>query len=65
MNHLSELKHVILREIMNNPKITNEGLSSKTGSTSRHIQRWLGTLKSRGYVRRNGSNKTIYWEVLK
>lgn len=50
---------------MNNPKITREGLSSKTGRTSRHIQRGLDTLKSQGYIRRNGSNKTGYWEVIK
>lgn len=65
INHLTELEQIILREIMNNPKITREGLSSKTGRTSRHIQRGLDTLKSQGYIRRNGSNKTGYWEVLK
>lgn len=65
INGLTELEQIILKEISNNSKITRDALSSKTGRSSRHIQRALDTLKGKGYIKRIGSNKTGSWEVLK
>lgn len=65
MNLGKENEQIILKEISYNSKVTRDGLSSKTGRSSRHIQRALDTLKDKGYIKRVGSNKIGYWEALK
>ncbi len=65
INDLSELEQFILGEMINNLRITGDGLSSKIDRTPKHIQRGLDVLKNKGYIRRTGSNKSDYWEALK
>lgn len=65
MNLGKENEQIILKEINNNSKVTRDDLSSKTGRSSRHIQRALDTLKDKWYIKRVGANKNGYWEVVK
>lgn len=44
-----ENEQIVLKEISNNSKVTRDGLPSKTGRSSRHIQRALDALKDKGY----------------
>lgn len=65
INDLTELEQIILKEISTNSNVTRDGFTSKTGRSSRYIQLALDTLKDKGYIRRKGSNKFGYWEILK
>lgn len=65
MNLRKENEQIEFKEISNNSKVTRDGLSSKTGRSSRHIQRALDTLKDKGYIKRVGANKNGSWGVLK
>ena len=53
--------YMLLKE---DPTQTREELAKKTGKTIRTIQRALEKLSSEGKIKRLGSNRTGYWEVL-
>ena len=53
--------YMLLKE---DPTQTREKLAEKTGRTVRTIQRALDKLSADGKIRRIGSNKAGYWEVL-
>ena len=53
--------YMLLKE---DPTQTREKLAEKTGRTVRTIQRALDKLSADGKIRRIGSNKVGYWEVL-
>ena len=53
--------YILLKE---DPTQTREKLAEKTGRTVRTIQRALDKLSADGKIRRIGSNKAGYWEVL-
>ena len=44
--------------------MTREQLAKETGKTIRAVQRTLDKLSVNGKIRRIGSNKTGYWEVI-
>ena len=47
-----------------NPSLSAKELSQTLNIPFRSIQRYISHLKDKGAIRRNGSNKTGYWEVL-
>lgn len=53
--------YMLLKE---DPTQTREILAQKTGKTVRTIQRALDKLSKEGRIKRIGSNKTGYWEVM-
>ena len=53
----------ILRHIQENPSITQQELSGKTGLTRRGIEWNLEKLKEKGILKRIGPDKGGYWEV--
>lgn len=61
--NISQVK--VLAEIRNNPNITKSQLMVKCDLGKTSIDNIIKTLKDRDYIRRIGSKKTGYWEVLK
>jgi len=55
----------IIKEIRNNPNVTTVQLASILCISETAVDNNLKYLKNNGYIKRNGSNKTGYWEVLK
>lgn len=55
----------VLAKIRNNPNITKSQLMIKCDLGKISIDNIIKTLKNRNYIKRVGSNKTGYWEVLK
>ncbi|MDA2936245.1 winged helix-turn-helix transcriptional regulator [Patescibacteria group bacterium AH-259-L05] len=55
----------ILTLINENPKITQEELSVKTGLTIRGVEWNLKKLKKKGLLKRIGSARGGYWKVKK
>lgn len=55
----------VLAKIRNNPNITKSQLMIKCDLGKTSIDNIIKTLKNRNYIKRVGSNKTGYWEVLK
>lgn len=53
--------YMLLKE---DPTQTREALAQKTGKTVRTIQRALDKLSKEGKIKRIGSNKAGYWEVI-
>lgn len=61
---LREVESLLIEEIRKDPKIDRAGLSKATGRSSRTIQRILDSLKKNGYIRRVGSPRKGYWEII-
>lgn len=55
----------VLAKIKNNPNITKSQLMIKCELGKTSIDNIIKTLKNRNYIKRIGSNKTGYWEILK
>ena len=55
----------IIEEILSNPKITTVQLAEDLCLSDTAVDKNLKYLKDNEYIKRNGSNKTGYWEVLK
>ncbi|MDY3898992.1 MAG: putative DNA binding domain-containing protein [Bacilli bacterium] len=55
----------VLAEIKNNPNITKPQLSTLCNLGKTSIDNNISKLKLLGYIKREGLNKTGYWEVLK
>lgn len=64
-NKLISNRSQIIKEIRNNPNITTVQLANILCISETAVDNNLKYLKEHGYTRRNGSNKTGYWEVLK
>ena len=62
---LNESQTKVLAEIRNNPNVTKPQLSTLCNLKKTSIDKNLTKLKNLGYIKRVGSNKTGYWEVLK
>lgn len=60
---LSDLQHLILKELQENSKASYEDLVDKLGKDRRTIGRNIQVLKDLGVLKRVGSKKTGYWEV--
>ncbi|MDY5727165.1 MAG: putative DNA binding domain-containing protein [Erysipelotrichaceae bacterium] len=54
----------VLEEIRNNPNITQPQLVTKIGVGKTRIQSCISLLKKQGLIRRIGSNKDGYWEII-
>lgn len=61
--NFSQIK--VLAEIRNNPNITKPQLIVKCNLGKTFIDNIIKILKNKGHIKRTGSNKTGYWEVLK
>ena len=61
---LNETQRKILDEIRNNPNITKEQLSIKICKGKTTIDNGIKFLRENGRLRRIGSNKNGYWEVM-
>ena len=64
-NALSISQIKVLAEIRNNPNITKPQLMIKCELGKTSIDNIIRILKDKGYIKRVGSNKTGYWEILK
>ena len=54
----------VLAEIRNNPNITKSQLMIKCDLGKTSIDKNIKVLKDKHYIKRQGSNKTGYWEIL-
>lgn len=54
----------VLAEIRNNPNITKSQLMIKCELGKTSIDKNIKVLKDKHYIKRQGSNKTGYWEIL-
>ncbi len=64
-NSLSKSQLLIMKSLRNNPNITIEGLTRETGLGHTAIQNNLNKLQDLGLIKRIGSRKNGYWEVVK
>lgn len=55
---------IILELLKENPKLSAKKLSEKIGITSRAVEKQLAALVEKGLIKREGSPKGGYWEVL-
>jgi ATP-dependent DNA helicase RecG len=55
----------ILNAILSNPKITQKGLSKDTGLSVRTVARELKRLRNTNVIKRIGSDRAGYWEIVK
>ena len=62
---LDKMERFILDEIIKNPQITATELSIMIEKSKRTAERHIKALQVKGYIIREGSNKTGYWKVLK
>jgi ATP-dependent DNA helicase RecG len=62
---LSDIEILILKHISANPRIGRDDLAKDASKTTRTIQRYLNSLKERNIIRRVGSGKSGYWEIMK
>ena len=53
----------ILAYIIENPYATAAGIGNSTGISDRTARKHIALLRTRGIIRRHGSNKTGYWEL--
>ena len=61
---LNSTQHRFLMEIRNNPNVTKQQLISILGKGKTTIDNGIAELRKKGCIKRMGSNKTGYWEVL-
>lgn len=62
--NLNPTRRLILKEIRNNPNITQPQLMDIVGIGKTAIQNNVSYLRKNGYIERIGSNKNGYWKVL-
>lgn len=61
---LQKSENMIIDLIKNNPSITISKIAEITGKSIRTIQLNLNKLKNDGIIKRIGSNKTGYWQIV-
>ena len=64
-DRISQLDKNILDEINKNKYISGAELSELLSKSVQTVQRHLSSLTKKGYIRRTGSRKAGYWEVLR
>ena len=62
---INDTEKVILDELLKNPTLTADRLSLIIKKSKRTIERYLKALQEKGYLERNGSNKTGIWKIIK
>ena len=60
---VNDTVNAILALIKQNPSITYEALTEKTGKSRRTISRIITELKTTGILVRVGSDKSGHWEI--
>lgn len=65
MNLGTEFEQIVLSSLKRDPHITKLALANIHHRSSRHVQRALESLKEKGYIQREGSNRNGYWKILK
>jgi len=53
-----------LKVIVAEPKITQKNLAIKTGLSERTVSREIKNLRESGVIRRIGSDRAGYWEII-
>lgn len=61
----TENEQKILQELVKNPFITQIELSKKLGVTKRSIIKNMKNLKEKNKIKRVGSDRKGYWEIIK
>ena len=61
---LTESEQIILNLIKNNESVSKSELAIRIKKSEKTIQRIISSLIKKGLVKRVGSNKTGYWEVV-
>jgi predicted HTH transcriptional regulator len=64
VKELTERQHIILNLIKDNPSLSANEMSQKTGMTSRTIQRDLALLHEMGILNREGGRKEGRWVII-
>ena len=62
---LNKTEQAVLAVLNQNPEISREEIAERVSKTVRTVQRALGSLVDKGYIRRVGAKKNSTWEVLK
>jgi len=60
----SEKNQAIIADIKLNPKVSAAEIAMKLGISSRAVEKRIKTLRENGIIRRIGSDKGGYWEVI-
>ncbi len=63
-NKSNSTEMIIYGLLREDPTQTREMIANKINKTVRTVQRYLDKLSSAGMIKRMGSNKTGYWEIL-
>lgn len=63
-NKLDKRKNEIIKTIKKNPSVTQIQLTTIIGVSLTTIENDIRILKQLGYIKRIGSNKTGYWQLL-
>jgi predicted HTH transcriptional regulator len=56
---------LIINAIAGDPKITQKNIADKTGLSTRTISREIKNLRASGVLRRVGSDRSGYWEIIR
>ena len=64
IHELTERQKVILLVIKENPLVTIPEMSLKMNVVTRTIKRDIEVLKSKGFLKREGSRKEGHWEIV-
>ena len=62
---LNITEQAVLAVLKQNPAISREEIAERVSKTERTVQRALGSLTEKGYIKRAGAKKNSTWEVLK
>ena len=63
--NISATAQKILTMLIKNPELTAATISTEIGKTKRTVERAIKELTGNGYIRRVGSDKTGYYDILK
>ena len=63
-SELNELENKVYEAIKINPNLTAKEIRPNLAIPFRSVQRYLSTLKEKGFIVREGSNKTGYWKII-
>ena len=64
LDELNGKERLVLSEVKKNTHITRNELIEITSIAPATLSRIFKTLKDKGFLRRQGSDKTGYWEVI-
>ena len=62
---INDVEKKILEELLKNPQLTASELAISIDKSKRTIERYLKALQEKGFIERDGSNKTGNWKILK